>query len=43
MKNNLITLTATQQNVLETIKNQRSYGIFLDMGVGKNSTRFIFN
>lgn len=37
MKNNLITLTATQQNVLETIKNQRSYGIFLDMGVGKTA------
>ena len=37
MKNNFINLTETQKRVLEIIKEQRAYAIFLDMGVGKTA------
>lgn len=37
MSKELITLTDIQKNVLNTIKDKRSFGIFLDMGVGKTA------
>ena len=37
MSTNIIKLTDTQEKVLEVIKDQKSYGVFLDMGVGKTA------
>lgn len=37
MSTNIIKLTDTQKEVLEVVKNQKTYGVFLDMGVGKTA------